>query len=203
MSVCSESIVSALLYPRIAHQYFFSNHPSINHPIFKCIWIHKVSSQTPVFSPFHKYNSHFYALNLQTVIIHSRILDNYSRSVMSLNQVFLCVFKSYGNHTAGEVWRVWLHIHCSKVSDPNMQFLCNVQCTMQFYNTETNNSLVLKLISTVSSGSTAKTWSCHPTTPSFSLTSTSILIGTLQMHVSTPAFVVMLVFCTVRLHRLL
>lgn len=74
---------------------------------------------------------------------------------------------------------------------------------------EQNTSLKVKLISTVSSGSTAKTWSCQSTTPSFSSTSTSILIGILQMHVSHASFsletfplVVMLAAsCTICVHN--
>lgn len=116
--------VRALRFPQIAHQCFFSN----DHPIVKCIWNHEVSSQKNVFGffffSFYKYISHFCALNLHNLTIHSGNLDNYYMSIMSLNQVFSCVFKSYGDHTAGEVWWVWLHLHRSKVSDPNSTVQC-------------------------------------------------------------------------------
>lgn len=48
-----------------------------------------------------------------------------------------------------------------------------------------------QLTNAVSSGSTAKSWSCHSTTPNFSSTSTSTLIETLQMHVSHASFSVL------------
>lgn len=96
---------------------------------------------------------------------------------MSLNQLF-CVFLSHGNLTTRGFWWVWLHLHCTKVSGPPI----TVDVTLQ--NTKTDKGQRFKLNDTVSSGSTAKSWSYHSTTPSFSSTSTSILIETLQMHVS-------------------
>lgn len=58
------------------------------------------------------------------------------------------------------------------------------RCRCYLPSTETDEGQRFKRNNTVSSGSTAKSWSCHSTTPSFSSTSTSILIETLQMHVS-------------------
>lgn len=79
-------------------------------------------------------------------------------------------------------------------------------CTNYFRDTGTNMGPRLKLINNVSSGNTAKIWSCHSTTPNFSSTSTSTLIGTPQMHVSHAASFstwrtsTVQVFCTVCIH---
>lgn len=106
---------------------------------------------------------------------HFRNRDHTFKHLISLNQVFF-VFSKAMETIQQERFDEFGYTYVA----PRWVIPTQPACTVQ----EQTKGLRLKLINTVPSGSTAKSWSCHSTTPSFSSTSASTLIGTPQMHVS-------------------
>lgn len=56
-------------------------------------------------------------------------LDNIIFDTMSLNKVVFLFFKSNGDLAAGEIWRIWLYLHCSKVSGPHIYYTSSIYYT--------------------------------------------------------------------------